>query len=251
MNKSMTIFEQRFLSAIDHHLDGLSQKIERDFSKENLEEEISKLQGDQIYHNLGFASREYALVRLTGRVSISVGRRLGEIYDKVPRFVAAARFGLRPQQIAEKFDGLELDIALRSNLLSQEDKIHINNIIARMSNEVFCGIGIEIRYNFNPNDNARLRKDIDVANKLKNDGLFPVYLIFSSTSPREDAISRLKRGGWFFKEGQEAMDFLTLLLGININSVLSDPIISKKVREKTNSIMKSVFSSEAFKSLPC
>jgi len=249
MVEATSVFERRFLDAIDHHLDGLAQKVERDFSAASLKKEIAGLQGDKVYHDLGFDSPEYALVRLTGRMSISVGRRLGEIYDKVPRFVAAARFGLRPEQIAEVFDGLELDIALRSNLLSKDDRSHIERIVEKMSAEKFSGIGIEIRYNFNPNDSSRLRKDVDVADKLKAAGLFPVYLIFSSLSPRDDAIARLKRGGWFFQQGGDALDFLKELLGVDISSVLSDPVIARKTQEKTDKIMKSIFSSEAFSSI--
>lgn len=52
-------------------------------------------------------------------MSVSVGRRLDEIYDKIPRFVAAARFDLSPEQVAEKFHDLELDIGLRFALLFQ------------------------------------------------------------------------------------------------------------------------------------
>lgn len=94
MPKKETLFERRFLDAIEHHLDGLVSKIERDFSAASLKKEVDGLKGDKVYHDLGFDTIEYALVRLVGRISISVGRRLGEIYDKVPRFVAAARFGL-------------------------------------------------------------------------------------------------------------------------------------------------------------
>nr|AFV09321.1 PciI [Planococcus citreus] len=242
-------FERRFLDAIEHHLDGISEKIKKDFTHKNFLKELNGLKGDKVYHDLGFDTAEYTLVRLIGRMSISVGRRLGEIYDKVPRYVAAARFGLQPNQIAEVFDGLELDIALRNSLLSDDDKIHIKKITEKMSGETYSGIGIEIRYNFNPNDSSRLRKDVDVASKLSAAGLFPVYLIFSSLSPRNDAIARLKRGGWSFKQGQEALDFLTELLGVDIGSVLSDPIIAAETREKTSKIMKSIFESEAFQSV--
>lgn len=249
MSKVPTPFEQRFLDAVERHLQGWGDKIARDFSLANLESEVAALQGDKVYHDLGFDTPEYALVRLVGRMSISVGRRLGEIYDKVPRFVAAARFGLQPSQIAEMFDGLELDISLRGELLKADDQEHISKMISNISKEKCSGIGIEIRYNFNPNDSSRLRKDVDVAAKLKAAGLLPVYLIFSSISPRDDAISRLTRGGWRFFQGQEALTFLNDLLGIDINSVLADPVIADRTRAKTNELMQSIFNSDAFRSL--
>lgn len=242
-------FEQRFLDALERHLQGWADKIARDFSLTNLKAEVASLQGDRVYHDLGFDTPEYALVRLVGRMSISVGRRLGEIYDKVPRFVAAARFGLQPSQIAEMFDGLELDISLRSELLKADDQEHIAKMISNISNDVCSGIGIEIRYNFNPNDSSRLRKDVDVADKLKAAGLLPVYLIFSSISPRDDAIARLTRGGWHFFQGQDALSFLNNLLGVDINSVLADPVIAYRTRAKTNELMQSIFNSDAFRSL--
>lgn len=249
MSSAPNQFEQRFLDALDRHLQGWADKIARDFSSANLKAKVAKLQGDKLYHGLGFDTPEYALVRLVGRMSISVGRRLGEIYDKVPRFVAAARFGLQPSQVAEKFDGLELDISLRGDFLKADDKKHITNIVSNISNEKCSGIGIEIRYNFNPNDSARLRKDVDVADKLKAAGLLPVYLIFSSISPRDDAIARLKRGGWHFFQGQDALTFLYDLLGVDINSVLADPVIADRTRAKTNQLMQSIFDSDAFRSL--
>jgi hypothetical protein len=242
-------FEQRFLDALDRHLQGWEDKISRDFSALNLKAEVDALRGDKVYHDLGFDTPEYALVRLVGRMSISVGRRLGEIYDKVPRFVAAARFGLQPAQIAEVFDGLELDISLRGRLLNSADRAHIEGLIAKMSPVGCSGIGIEIRYNFNPNDSSRLRKDVEVASKLKAAGLFPVYLIFSSISPRNDAIARLTRGGWYFLQGESALSFLNELLGVDINSVLSDPVIAERTRARTNELMQSIFNSDAFRSL--
>jgi len=242
-------FEQRFLDALERHLQGWADKIARDFSLANLKAEVAALQGDKVYHNLGFDTPEYALVRLVGRMSISVGRRLGDIYDKVPRFVAAARFGLQPSQIAEMFDGLELDISLRGELLKAGDRKHISKMISSISREQCSGLGIEIRYNFNPNDSSRLRKDVDVAGRLKTAGLLPVYLIFSSISPRDDAIARLTRGGWHFFQGQAALSFLNDLLGVDINSVLADPVIAERTREKTNELMQSIFNSDAFRSL--
>src|SRR3954468_23657411 len=99
-----------------------------------------------------------------GRMSITFGRRLGEIYDKLPRFVASARFDVAPEQVAEKFNGLELDIGLRYSLLSGPDREHLAAVLAEYGADgTETGVGIEIRYNFNPNDSARLRKDVDMA----------------------------------------------------------------------------------------
>ena len=92
--------KERFLVSLRHHLAGLRLKVDKDFSQNNYERELHALEGDPIYSKFAFDNPEYVLVRLIGRMSISIGRRLGEIYDKIPRFVAAARFGLRPEQVA-------------------------------------------------------------------------------------------------------------------------------------------------------
>ncbi|MBM6580994.1 hypothetical protein ILT44_12440 [Microvirga sp. BT689] len=247
MSNTPTVFEQRFLDALTHHLDGWKAKVERDFSQGAFQRELTDLSGDPVYERFGFNCAEYVLVRLIGRMSISVGRRLGEIYDKVPRFIAAARFNLKPTQVAELFDGLEIDIVLRSTLLSKPDQKHIQQLVSQYSNEEYKGLGIEIRYNFNPNDSSRLRKDESVANKLRAQGLYPVYLIFSSISPRDEAIARLTRGGWFFIQGQEALDFMHDLLGVDIMSVLENPTISDEIKKQTQDIMRSIFASPAFK----
>jgi hypothetical protein len=249
MTGAPTVFEQRFLSALNHHLEGLKAKVERDFSESAYLKELNALRGDPVYERFGFDCGEYVLVRLIGRMSISVGRRLGEIYDKVPRFVAAARFNITADQVAEVFDGLELDISLRYSLLSPSDRAHITQLISPYTREKVAGVGIEIRYNFNPNDSSRLRKDVDVVSKLKAQNLFPVYLTFSSISPRDEAIARLKRAGWIFLQGEEALSFANNLFGVNIMSVLDKPEISKQVKAKTTAIMQSIFTSPAVKQL--
>jgi len=237
-------FKQRFLAAIRHHIDGLRRKVENDFSDEAVERELASLTGDPVYARFGLASYEYVLVRLIGRMSISVGRRLGEIYDKVPRFVAAARFNLRPDQVAEVFDGLELDIGLRLSQLSGADAEHVKAIVEQCGPLDGKGIGIEIRYNFNPNDSARLRKDCDMAEKLRQAGLCPVYLVFSSISPREDAIARLGRAGWIFFQGQEALDFTEKLLGVNMMAVLEQEDVAQSIQSEIKSILSAMYASD-------
>ena len=170
----MNAVERRFLAAVKHHLEGWKKKIENDFSKECYEAELAALASDPVYQKFAFDCPEYVMVRLMGRMSISVGRRLGEIYDKIPRFVASARFNVSAEQVAEKFDGLELDIALRFKRLSAADQEHVASVLARFGAGAreASGLAIEIRYNFNPNDSARLRKDVDMANYVKQ-GIVP------------------------------------------------------------------------------
>jgi hypothetical protein len=243
-------FEDRFVAALNHHLDGWEAKVLRDFSSEAYATELAALRGDPVYEPFGLDCAEYVLIRLIGRMSISVGRRLGEIYDKLPRIVAAARFGLQSEQVAEKFGGLELDIGLRvANLATEEDRAHLQSHIKRFSNESHSGIGIEIRYNFNPNDSARLRKDVDMAAKLKEAGLLPVYLIFSAISPRDEAIARLQRGGWHFRQGNEALTFAHELLGVDLMSVMKNEHIATKIKERMRRMVRSIYASDAFKKL--
>ncbi|MHB8523462.1 MAG: hypothetical protein ACYDH9_22265 [Limisphaerales bacterium] len=130
-------------------------------------------------------------------MSISIGRRLGEIYDKIPRFVAAARFNVPEKDVAPMLKNLELDIGLRFSKLSAADVQHIKSVAKKFTGKSAegKGIGIEIRYNFNPNDSARLRKDCDMARYVRGEGFFPIYLVFSGISPRAEAIARLTRAG--------------------------------------------------------
>lgn len=245
MAEQLTPFEHRLTETIRHHIEGWRAKISRDFSVSAFETELKALGNDPVYQRFGLDCPDYVLVRLIGRMSISVGRRLGEIYDKMPRFVAAARFNLSPQQVAEVFDGLELDIALRTNYLGEADQKFIKALIAQVDPGEYDGIGIEIRYNFNPNDSSRLRKDVDVVNKLKANGLLPVYLIFSAISPREEAIARLTRAGWIFRQGDQALAFMQSLLGVDVMSILNNPALSSPIRQEMKALMKSIFTSEA------
>lgn len=240
--------ESEFIALVSSHFDGWKKKVERDFKKSSFERELKGLSSDAVYPKYGLDSPEYVLIRLMGRMSISIGRRLGEIYDKLPRQIVCEKFGLEKSQVAEKFDGLELDIGIRYKHLSSHNAQHVQELVLGYGgdgNE--RGIGIEIRYNFNPNDSARLRKDKQMAKLLKRAGLFPLYLIFSGISPRNDAIAGLKRCGWQFLQGDDASRFAEQLLGIDFLAVLGKEAVRKQVLQNARSLMTSIYSSYAFR----
>ena len=239
--------EARFLDAIRHHLQGWRNKIASDFGRECYEVELEKLASDPVYSKFAFDCPEYVVVRLMGRMSISVGRRLGEIYDKIPRFVAGARFNIAPDRIAEKLNGLELDIGLRYSLLSQDDQAFVASVLKKQgATDNTKGVGIEIRYNFNPNDSSRLRKDVEMAKYVQAEGLLPIYLIYSAISPREEAIARLTRAGWRFLQGREASDFTTELFGADFLGIMERTEVRDRIHEEVRQMMRSIFESYAF-----
>jgi len=249
MNSDLEIrVTNRLQETLRYHLGGLRGKIKRDFGQASYEKELAALRRDPVYKRFSLDNPQYVLVRFMGRVSISIGRRLGEIYDKIPRYVTAARFDLSQEQVAPKFDGLELDIGIPLTGLSIEDADHVRSIISsHFPNYSNLSVGIEIRYNFNPNDSSRLRKDVDMADLLTNNGYFPIYLIFSSISPREDAISRLTRGGWNFLIGDQAASFMNELLSVDITAILDIPSVREEIRTEVNSIMRELFDTYAFR----
>lgn len=243
--------EEKFLETLRYHLSGLRSKAENEFSKSNFNHELSKLKTDPVYPKFALDSPEYVLIRFMGRVSISIGRRLGEIYDRLPRFIAAARFDLSQEQVAPKLNGLELDIGLRFSYIDREDVCYIRKVVKKHLHhtESGNGIGIEIRYNFNPNDSTRLRKDVDMAGYLQAEKLLPIYLVFSAISPRHEAIARLKRAGWNFLIGDLAIDFAKELLGLDLARILDKPKIKAEVRRAVNEIMVTIFKSYAFQKI--
>ncbi|QFS35130.1 hypothetical protein [Burkholderia cepacia] len=243
-----TQLENEFINHLRHHLAGWRQKVQGDFSKENFEIELAELNGDPVYPRFFLNTPGYVNIRFMGRVSISIGRRLGEIYDRVPRLLAAARYNLSPQQVAPKFGGLELDIGLSFSQISVEDANFVRATCAAHlpKTTIANGIGIEIRYNFNPNDSSRLRKDEDMASKVKAAGLTPVYLVFSSISPREEAIARLQRAGWNFIVGQPALDFATALLGLDLSTILDRPAVKAEIEKEVGGMMNDIKTSYAF-----
>lgn len=240
--------EAKFLAALRHHLAGWRAKVAADFSSENHGKELKELQGDSLYPKFAFDRPEYVLVRLMGRMSISIGRRLGEIYDKIPRFVAAARFNIPEETVAPMMENLELDIGLRFAQVSLPDAQHIKEIILKFAGKpaIGDGIGIEIRYNFNPNDSARLRKDCDMAGYLNDARLFPIYLVFSAISPRNEAIARLTRAGWSFIVGEKASQFSNELFGINLGDILEQERIRTEIDREVSGLFDDMFSSAAF-----
>ena len=240
--------EIRFLEALRHHLAGWRAKVASDFSLQSYTKALQGLKGDSLYPKFAFDCPEYVLVRLMGRMSISIGRRLGEIYDKIPRFVAAARFSIPEETVAPMMENLELDIGLRFSQVSQADAEHIKAVIQNFTGQPVegDGIGIEIRYNFNPNDSARLRKDCDMAGYLTDARLFPVYLVFSAISPRDEAIARLTRAGWSFIVGGRASEFSNELFGINLGNILEQELIRAEIKREVSALFDDIFLSAAF-----
>jgi acyl carrier protein phosphodiesterase len=233
---------------IDEHLTGLHQKIIDDFRTESFVKEIDDLTNDPVYRDFGLGSPDYALIRKVGRISISIGRRLGEIYDKIPRVIAQNAFDLVPEQVAPILGGkLELDTCIDFSLLRDTDRQHSQNVLQQflgIKND--NGIGIEIRYNFNPNDSSRLRKDEDMARLILAKQFVPIYLVFSSISPRDEAMARLSRVGWHFLIGTHAYSFIDNLYRINFSNLFKTEKIALVVKKHINDIMRTLYTSEPF-----
>lgn len=250
-NDQNDIIGKRFLRELKHHLGGLKGKILTDFAKTSFEVELSSLKGDPIYPKFHLATDEYTLIRLMGRVSVSIGRRLGEIYDKIPRLIAKTVYNIPLDRIAPKMGGkLELDICLPFGIISKQDKAYVTAVTAQYTRDIGKnGLGIEVRYNFNPNDIARLRKDVDMVNYLKQEGLTPLYLIFSSISPRDEAIARLKRAGWIFIVGKDAVKYAKKLLKIDMSTILGKESVKKEIDSEINEIMRALYRSYGFQKI--
>jgi len=248
MSQQETDLEAAIIAELRHHLAGWREKIRNDFSKTNYENELAALKSDPLYPKFNFDTPEYVNIRFMGRVSISIGRRLGEIYDKIPRRLAIEKYGITKNQVAPRFGGLELDVCLRFSELQAEAANFVSNVCKKYINEEIetDGIGIEIRYNFNPNDSSRLRKDCDMASKLIEAELRPIYLIFSAISPRNEAISRLERAGWKFLVGQSALDFATELLGMDLAEIWDRPAIKAEIKREIDGMMSDIKTSDSF-----
>ncbi|MGH9429006.1 MAG: hypothetical protein ACRD2L_22205, partial [Terriglobia bacterium] len=129
--------------------------------------------------------------------------------------------------------------------LSKTDAAHVVAVAREYlgSKTLKRGLGIEIRYNFNPNDSARLRKDVEMAELLKDNQLLPIYLIFSTISPRDEAIARLKRAGWTFLVGDEAAGFMRELIGMDFQSILKE--VRGELDAQVAKIMRQIYTSHA------
>lgn len=252
MNSEQTqTIEDKFIKELKHHLDGLREKVEGDFNNDAFEKELLALKSDPIYPAFNLATDEYTLIRLMGRISVSIGRRLGEIYDKIPRLIAKTSFDIPAERCAPKMGGkLELDICIPFDVLTEDKRKHVISTTLPYTKKVNKnGLGIEIRYNFNPNDSARLRKDVDMVNYLKEDDLTPIYLIFSSISPRDEAIARLKRAGWIFIVGEDAVKYAHKLFRLDMAGILNKETVRSEIEKEINSIMKSLYTSYGVKKI--
>lgn len=228
---------------------GWKAKVETDFCSEAAQRELAALAGDPVYAQFGLATDGYVLVRVMGRLSISIGRRLGELYDNLPKFVAAAHFGLPVSDVVCKIGSLNLDVRIPFSKMRPEDVAASRELVAKTFNEVYDGdggLGIEVRYNFNPNDSARLRKDVAMAEGLLEEGILPIYVVFSGISPRAEAIERLQRAGWRFVIGADASTFVESLLGLDLSSLLSSAEVQSEIADAMAEVMSSMVKSHAF-----
>jgi len=186
-----------------------------------------------------------------GRMSISIGRRLGEIYDKIPRIAAQARFGLTAEQVVVKFSDLELDVCIPLDALGDEDAEHVKNVQTKHLPDIRTlgsGLAIEIRYNFNPNDSSRLRKDKQLGKLLSDKGYTPVYLVFAENSPRlADAVSSLRRAGWSFVIGTAALNLMADLVGFDVSAILDEQDVSEEIQKEINAMMENIKNSDMVK----
>lgn len=248
INEKKTEIENSFATQLEHHLEGLITKIKDDFCEKSFKAEIRDLESNSLYSKFGLASKEYALIRKVGRISISVGRRLGEIYDKIPRLIAQNAFNIPENKIAPKMGGkLILDTCISFDVIDAENRKHVINVTKNHTKRTpKNGVGIEIRYNFNPNDSSRLRKDVDMAGHIIKAGLLPIYLVFSSISPRDEAIARLKRAGWIFLVGPDALAYTKELYQIDMLALLETDRVKSKLKGKIAELMKAMFLSHAF-----
>lgn len=238
------------MSHLRHHLQGWRDKVEADFCEDAHGVELASLSSDPVYSRFHLHSPQYVLIRLMGRMSISIGRRLGELYDKIPRIAAQARYSLQQDQVVIKFKGLELDVGLTLADLSRADQKHLSEVCHRHANvdlSGYRGLAIEIRYNFNPNDSSRLRKDVQLAELLRESGYYPMYLVFAENSPRDEALARLTRAGWHFIVGRSALSFMADVVGFDISSVLDRPDVSAEIKREIDALSASIRHSYAYR----
>lgn len=241
MLKTAHELESLIIQELNNQLDGLIEKS-LDFNKDNFQRELSLLKSDTLYPTFNLDTVEYTVIRLMGRMSISIGRRLGELYDTIPRNLAMHRYDLNKQQVSPLYNGLAVDVCLSKDFIEITKFYFIETAYLHYFCNKLCtnGLGIEIRYNFNPNDSSRLRKDCVMAQEILSHQLTPIYLVYSSISPRDEAIARLQRSGWNFLIGQRALDFSSEILGLDVSTIWRNQKIKNVIHSKINEMMNNI-----------
>ena len=80
---------------------------------------------------------------------------------------------------------------------------------------------------------------------LRDQSLVPIYLIFSTISPRHEAIARLSRAGWIFLVGDAASGFMKDLIGMNFEEILETEEVRTEIQQRMRRIMRVLYESAA------
>ncbi|HME50642.1 MAG TPA: hypothetical protein VKM55_00355 [Candidatus Lokiarchaeia archaeon] len=240
-------------------------KIETNLNDEYLRVMKDRIKNDISFSYLGFEASQWAIIRAFTSINISKGRTLGFFFEKTVRKCIVHALlgsnitenitkakdkelkGVYSKETRKPFDkskpgtrkrggtyGIDCEIIF-DNIENEKIQSRMRKVIKNLSNTNidYRGVAIEIKYTFMPNDHSRIEKDADFGEILKENNMFPIYLVLSEDDVRKnDAITRLKQSGWNFLMGADSLDFIHKFTMIDlINELFLDGEIKETIDE--------------------
>jgi len=172
---------------------------------------------DPAFADLGLADERYIVARVGGNLVTSLHRKIGDMYEGLFQALLLFRFGLTPEQT--KYQA-KVKIGNRVQLRSTDGMIPMDRLstveLPRLDSrwKRSKGLAFEVRSCYQIGDSKRIQADYDMALHLKAESLWPVMLVFCSTSLHSPII-RLSKS-WALFQGEETFAFLRDLTGFDL-----------------------------------
>ena len=219
----MTHDSQTFIyQFIDPILEKYLSQIESYNKFDDIDTDIQLYNNDALYSLFGLSDPRFIKLRYGAGFANACATNIGRFFEKSFKLILCKSFNLTESAVSlsvnltvgRASEKRETDGVLRLNDIRDEyAKARILNIIKQEKNEhtlyknkEIVGFGFEARVRYGKHDAKLLQADEHMANKLIDQGLLPIMIIFSNSSD-SFLLDRMKTN-WILKDGVKAYHFI-------------------------------------------
>lgn len=196
-------------------------------------DEFSKLiKKDPAFSPFGLERKEYVLARFGGNLITSLHRKIGDIYEGIFTEILAHQFNIEKTKLKYSLK-IKINDELQNRttdglvLFKEVHDLALKRRLLKTFGNKYKGFAHEVRSCYQIGDSKRIQADRDMGLALRHENLYPVMLIFCTTSLR-GPVTRLKQY-WDVREGQNAFEYVKTITDFNLQDFLNDN--KKLIRE--------------------